>query len=170
MAIVLRTIKSQLELLDISANVIDLFSICFPGRKLEYNVWKWAYILNPFGEPCVSVAYDENRMIGHYATIPINLVNAHGDKLISHLSMTTMIHKRYTKYGLFQKLADLTYDSIKSLGVDLVYGFPNKSSKPGFTKRLSWNISEMRLMHFMSKSDFVKTNQYRSFYSEFSIC
>lgn len=164
MSIALKTFDSQSDLLGISQDILELFSTCFPEKKLEYNLWEWAYILNPYGGPCVSVAYDEKRIVGHYGTIPIDLVNMRGDKLSAHLSMTTMVDKKYTKHGLFKKLAELNYSNLESRGTNLVYGYPNKNSKPGFKKRLGWSVSEMKLSYFNSRHDFLETKQYKSFY------
>ena len=165
MPLTIKTIDSQSELLALSPKILDLFSICFAPKTLEFGLWEWAYIKNPVGAPCVSIALDqEKNLVGHYATIPIDLVNSCGQKLRSHLSMTTMIEKHFIKYGLFRTLAQSTYNKLKYPGIDVVYGFPNKNSKAGFKKRLSWNVNDTCLRYFEAKRDYINTKQYQDYY------
>ena len=165
MSLTIKTIYSQSDLLALSPKILDLFSTCFSPKALEFGLWEWAYIKNPFGAPCVSIALDEERLVGHYATIPIDLVNSRGQKLKSHLSMTTMVDKHYVKFGLFKTLAQYTYDNLRENEIDLVYGFPNKNSKPGFKKRLFWKVNDMCLKYFETKREYINTRQYQDYYN-----
>ena len=72
--------------------------------------------------------------------------------------------KHFIKYGLFRTLAQSTYNKLKDQGVDVVYGFPNKNSKAGFKKRLSWNVNDTCLRYFEAKRDYINTKQYQDYY------
>ncbi len=64
----------------------------------------------------------------------------------------TMTHKNHGGKGLFTLLGKLTYKLAQEKGVQMVYGFPNDNSYPGFTKKLLWthrdNISVYKFKVF----------------------
>ena len=130
------TIHQKQELLKHKAKINNLFSACFGGREIG-DLWEWAYIKNPNNDPIISLCYENDDLVGHYAIISLPLRS--GTNVINtYLSMTTMIAESYRKYGLFHKLADSAYEVASKNGVDFVIGFPNKASAPGFKKRLNW--------------------------------
>ncbi len=53
-------------------------------------------------------------------------------------SMDTMTHPDYQGQGVFTKLAEACYDIAAARGFEILYGFPNPLSYPGFVKRLGW--------------------------------
>ncbi|WP_282041290.1 GNAT family N-acetyltransferase [Halomonas alimentaria] len=126
-----------------SQAIFLLFQESF-GFSLDKRLWEWAYIENPNGNPVVALAYDDKKLVGHYAAIPFPLSNGKGECRNAFLSMTTMVHPEYRKYGLFVKLAEMSYDVLREKAADLVCGFPNSMSAPGFKKRLSWELDEPR--------------------------
>jgi len=125
------------EFVDFQSQIAHLFEICF-GNKLNPLLWEWAYLNNPTGRPIIAVALDDGNIVAHYAMIPVPFVR---DKqaLQGYLSMTTMVHPDFRKYGLFSELAGLAYSH--ALKNSFVYGFPNANSLPGFKKRLDWKVS-----------------------------
>lgn len=134
-------IVSKEQLLQHYNGIAELFAESF-NKELDKELWQWAYINNPFGEPLVSIALHRGEVVGHYAVIPMNLENS-TDKIYGFLSMTTMVAVDFRMHKLFQILANMVYTRIKNLGVPaIVFGFPNDNSAPGFTKRLGWTISE----------------------------
>lgn len=128
------------DLLLYRAAILELFLDCF-GVDLDPTIWEWAYIKNPMGNPLVSLCFDDGRLIGHYAVIPYNLL--HQERTLrACLSMTTMVAAAYRKYGLFTEQALQVYEKAREVGVDVVFGFPNHNSTPGFRKRLGWVLDE----------------------------
>jgi hypothetical protein len=132
------TINKKVELLKYKESILDLFHQVF-GEALPEELWRWAYIENPFGDPSVTLCLD-GGLVAHYAAIPFPLEDSANNKYDAFLSMTTMVAASHRKYGLFTKLAAATYQDLKSRGVDWVVGFPNEMSAPGFKKRLDWNL------------------------------
>ena len=132
------TLATKSDLSSHKAAIETLFSECF-GDRLSLALWRWAYLDNPHGEPYVSLCYDGDRLVGHYAMIPMPLSGAQG-RLKSYLSMTTMVAASHRQHGLFVKLAQATYERARADGVDFVMGFPNEMSTPGFRKRLNWDL------------------------------
>lgn len=130
------SIYEKQELLKHKAKINALFSECFAGREIG-DLWDWAYIKNPNNDPIVTLCYENNCLVGHYAIMSLPLRS--GTSVINtYLSMTTMVAESHRKYGLFQKLAEVTYEVANKLGVDFIMGFPNALSTPGFKKRLNW--------------------------------
>lgn len=135
-----KLIKNKSELLMYKKEILELFVKCF-DQELDSELWDWAYIQNPNGDPIASLFFHEDKLVGHYAVIPISLICS-GDEVRAVLSMTTMVDKAYRRYGLFIEQAEMVYEYAQSIGVQLVYGFPNKNSAPGFKKRLNWKIED----------------------------
>lgn len=134
-------ITTRAELLEHYEGIAELFSESF-NKPLDKKLWEWAYIENPFGEPLVSVAIYKDKLIGHYAVVPMDLENK-AERLSGFLSMTTMVAVDFRKHKLFQLLAEMVYDRIHAMKAPaIVFGFPNDNSAPGFVKRLGWSISE----------------------------
>lgn len=127
------------DLVEHRDGIAALFASAF-GRSLDVDLWDWAYLANPFGDALVSVALDGDRVVGHYAVVPLDLAGDHG-VLRGYLSMTTMVHADYRMLGLFRTLAERVYDRIERRGVpSAVLGFPNDQSAPGFRRKLGWTV------------------------------
>lgn len=133
-------INNKNELLKYKSLIFELFYNCF-NKLIENELWEWAYIANPNGSPVVSLYFHGDKLIGHYAVIPLKLA-LQGVEVNAALSMTTMVDKSYRKYGTFVSQANEVYEEVEKLGYQLVYGFPNKNSAPGFAKRLDWVIEK----------------------------
>lgn len=134
-----KTIDSKKELAQYKKAILFLFNQCFL-KEFDEETWQWAYIDNPVGQPIVSLCFnEENTLIGHYALISIPFIK--GDvKIKACLSMTTMVHAHYRRYGIFSSQAQQVFEKAHSVGYQVVYGFPNTNSAPGFQKRLAWTI------------------------------
>ncbi len=133
-------INDKNELLQYKTQILELFEHSF-NSKMDENLWNWAYINNPNGNPIVSLYFDGVKLVGHYAVIPIKFIyNQKNVDVV--LSMTTMVDTAYRKYGIFIEQADEVYEKATELGYKFVCGFPNKKSAPGFKKRLGWTLEE----------------------------
>lgn len=144
------TISDKQTLLPHREAIAVLFQDCF-AVALSPMLWDWAYIANPNGEPVVSLCYDEGRLVGHYAMVPMPL-RAGAKACNSYLSMTTMVATSHRQHGLFVKLAAASYERAIGLGIDFVMGFPNAASTPGFRKRLNWVLPEPDYVAAVSKA------------------
>ncbi|WP_066164084.1 GNAT family N-acetyltransferase [Aliarcobacter cryaerophilus] len=133
-------INDKNELLEYKDKIFELFLRCF-DRNMDQELWQWAYIKNPNGNPIVSLYFDKDKLIGHYAFIPVSLIYKQ-KKIKAVLSMTTMIDFKYRKYGIFKSMAEETNQKAIELDYKLVYGFPNKQAAPGLKKRLDWVLEE----------------------------
>lgn len=133
-------INDKNELLKYKSQILELFEHSF-GNKMDEQLWNWAYVDNPNGNPIVSLYFDNKKLVGHYAVIPMKFI--YNQKNIDAvLSMTTMVDLAYRKYGIFIEQANEVYEKATELGYKFVCGFPNKKSAPGFKKRLNWTLEE----------------------------
>ncbi|OQS42498.1 GNAT family N-acetyltransferase [Chromobacterium haemolyticum] len=145
------SIASKNDLLFFREEIEDLFYSCFGQRSIG-AVWDWAYLDNPNGEPIVTLCHDNERLVGHYAIVPMPLSNAFQSKN-SYISMTTMVAESHRKFGLFTMLAQASYSLAAENGVDFVFGFPNGQSTPGFRKRLNWMLPESDYVATIDKNE-----------------
>lgn len=117
-------------------DILELFNIVF-DRPLDEDFWRWRFLQNPFGESIIRLMFDDDKLVGHYALIPMPLW-LRGSLIRACFSMTTMTHPDFQGRGIFTRLATDTYDSCKKYGVEIIYGFPNQNSYHGFTIKLGW--------------------------------
>lgn len=135
-----KIVNSKVELATYKEQIIQLFSLAFE-KDMDESLWEWAFIENPCGAPIVSLCFADDILVGHYAVIPYDLTYK-GQSVKGSLSMTTMVHPEHHKKGIFVKLAEQVYAAAKELKYDLVFGFPNKNSAPGFERKLGWSIDK----------------------------
>ena len=117
-------------------DILILFQEVF-GKPMDMQFWKWRYKENPYGEGIIRLMYEKDKLIGHYAVIPLPLW-LKGRIENAAFSMTTMTHPNYGRQGIFTRLASEVYSTCNSLGIKIVFGFPNKNSYYGLTNRLDW--------------------------------
>src|ERR1700744_3835126 len=84
------------------------------------------------------IAYSADRLpIAFCGVIPCFIQE--GDKIIlAAQSADTMTHPDYRNKGLFVELALNTFQLCKESDIQLLFGFPNQNSLPGFVNKLSW--------------------------------
>lgn len=119
--------------------ILELFNISF-NKEMSSEYWDWRFKQNPFfQQPLIYLMWDKNKLIGHYAVSPVEMI-IDGEKKLTALSMTTMTHPEYAGKGIFSKLASSLYkDLANKYKFDMVWGFPNLNSHYGFIKNLGWN-------------------------------
>lgn len=109
-----------------------LFSLCFPQSKLNRPYLEWLYFSNPLGNVVGFDAMDGEILAAHYACIPIRIGNSLG-----LLSLNTATHPEYRSKGLYQKLAQMTYERW-SQEFNFVVGVANAQSSTAFVKHLGF--------------------------------
>lgn len=141
-------ITTKNELLSYESDIHDLFSASF-GKNISPDDWRWLYIDNPTGPAHVSLFYDNNQLLGHYAVVP-TLLTFKGNSFLAYRSMTTMVHPDGRGRGLFLDLANRVYAALQDKNISLVYGFPNKNVADARSKYLKWTLNESdRIVDFL---------------------
>jgi GNAT superfamily N-acetyltransferase len=97
----------------------------------------WRFVDTPAGVIPGMVALDGDRVIASYTAWPITL-RIGGETVQGAQSMDTMTDPDFRGRGLFVALAAASYAMMAEAGYDIIYGFPNDSSFPGFMRRLEW--------------------------------
>lgn len=88
------------------------------------------------------IAYNQSKIpIAFYGVIPC-YINIEGKNVLAAQSADTMTHPKYRNRGLFAELANLTFQLCHSVGMLIIFGFPNQNSLPGFVNKLGWQQTE----------------------------
>jgi GNAT superfamily N-acetyltransferase len=106
------------------------------NRPEEFDRWRWYGA--PDGACPIAIALDGTTIAGFYTLWPVRL--RIGDRsVLGGQSMDTMIHPDYQGRGIFTTLAKACYEIAATRGFQVLYGFPNALSYPGFVRRLDWD-------------------------------
>ena len=120
----------------------NLLARSFNGFKPSVEYLNWLYFENPRGEVKGFDAFDGEKLVGHYACIPIKVAGYKNDSL---LSLNTATHPDYQGRGLFSALATATYESVSTSYANVV-GVANSKSIRGFVKYLGFeNLGNLEL-------------------------
>lgn len=93
---------------------------------------------NEFGYSYFGLIYDDDKLIGSYAVIPLKF-NYHKEELIFAQSIDTMIAKEYRGNPfLLKKLAEKVYKELKEDSIPFIFGFPNDNIYLVRKKILKW--------------------------------
>ncbi len=98
---------------------------------------RWRYLGPPDGLCPMALAVDGDRLAGAYIIWPVK-IRVGGETVLGAQSMDTMTHPEFQGQGLFTALASACLDMAAARGFEIVYGFPNPLSYPGFIKRLQF--------------------------------
>ncbi len=108
------------------------------NRPRSFDHWRW--FTSPDGKCPIALAMDGDRAAGFYTVWPAKL-RLGSEVVLGGQSMDTMTHPDYQGQGMFVKLAQACYDLAAARGFEVLYGFPNPLSYPGFVRRLNWDHS-----------------------------
>ncbi len=134
--------ERKIEVLDLQNEYEEfqgLLSIAFVRReKEEYD---WYYDNNPYNPPSErNMMYimkdcegDKKTMIAADGLTPFELY-VNGQVLKCAHSVRTITHSDYRKQGLFKTMTENSIDCAKKHGLDIILGFANKNSYPGYAK------------------------------------
>lgn len=116
----------------------ELYSSVKGRARPEAYDW-WRLYDNPFGQnPTVIAVNPHEECVGLYTLWPVEL-SLNGTLVRGAQSMDTMTHKAYQGQGIFVALARTSMELAEKQGIEVLYGFPNESSFPGFVSRLNWD-------------------------------
>ncbi|KTC92047.1 GNAT family N-acetyltransferase [Legionella cincinnatiensis] len=121
------------------ADLMHLVKVIY-GVDVNMEQFKKKYATECFGASYVGyIAYHNktNEAAAYYGILPLR-VKLNETVIMAAQSGDTMTHPDHRNKGLFVALAQLTYELGKSLGIQFVYGFPNKNSYPGLVRKLGW--------------------------------
>ena len=132
--------RSQLSIREVTVQDLDVI------RGLYFDVWgynrpasfdRWRFFSNPLGLCPAVLATIGDQPVGFYTIWPAT-IKLRNEDLLGGQSMDTMTHPSYQGQGIFGELANACYELAGDKGYQILYGFPNPLSYPGFTESLGW--------------------------------
>ena len=106
--------------------------------RLTASYLHWQYVENPLGPAIGFNAWDGNRLVGHYAIIPVEL-SGKEYKQLWYWSLNTATRPEYRGKGLFPSLAKKTYELAQQKGASGVLGVANRMSYSVFVQKLGFH-------------------------------
>jgi GNAT superfamily N-acetyltransferase len=100
---------------------------------------RWLYEDSPFGPVIEANLDDAVGRAGHYALVPVSLVED-GEPRAGSLSLNTAVDERARGGGVFVRLATEAIEEARRRGVQTIVGVANASSTPGFLRRLEFEL------------------------------
>jgi len=118
----------------------ELMRAVFPqAPHFNAQYLNWLYTANPAGQVVGYNAWEEDRIIGHYACIPAATV-LDGIPCTSLLALNTAMHPEFRNAGLIASLANKTYKLAKEREYACVYAVANAASTPICVKALRFQL------------------------------
>lgn len=133
------------------------------GEELSISRFEKKYDTSDFSVSHVGyIAYcDRNKKpAAYYGVFPI-MALLNGEEVLVAQSGDTMTHPDHSRKGLFLALARNTYQLCTEVGIELVFGFPNKNSFPGFKRKLNWTFVGS-LLSFVCVREISLTRKFQS--------
>jgi hypothetical protein len=139
---------------------LEGYRLCFEKNGTERNIenLQWLHQQNLAQKNTIYYAMEQEEVAAIYTAMPV--VFKVEDELVNALqSIDTITDIAHRGKGLFPKLATRLYNDAQHEGYELVYGFPNENSAPGFFKKLQWIsfgeapflMKPLNLQYFLNK-------------------
>ncbi|MEO6231579.1 MAG: GNAT family N-acetyltransferase [Ferruginibacter sp.] len=152
------------ELVQINPTDLELekYRLCFEKNGTDRSIenLKWLHQQNLANTNLIyyAVANESGEIAGIYTALP-NLLRLQNSVVPCLQSIDTLTDINHRGKGLFIKLAKQLYNKAIENKFELVYGFPNGNSAPGFFKKLNWTsfdqvpylIKPFRISYFIKK-------------------
>jgi len=125
-----------LDLVPFSAEIRDAYLSLLPEQEADVARGKldWKFLRHPAGPGLIARAREGEQLLGVNAFMAA-AIDADGERLAGYQSMDTIVTPAARGKGIFNRLVNCFYDQADA---DLLYGFPNMSSAPGFFGKLGW--------------------------------
>lgn len=129
---------------------VELFNLVF-GLKATEETWKHKHYFDPsLGRSDVFGALVNHQLVGMNSFIPAQYEYA-GTKYMAMQSCDTVVDPNFRGRGIFSKIIQYAEAYYKKLDVDVLIGFPNHNSYPGFIK-LGWvSIGNSNKLYLLSR-------------------
>ena len=118
--------------------VLSLFrETLVDSEQYTDDYWDWMYCQNPLKSAIIWVAVDGEKLVGHYALIPLEMT-VNGAVRTGATAVNIAVHPDYQGKGIFPRLVAAAAEQAGRDGVVLSYVFPNERAYPIFTRKLGW--------------------------------
>jgi predicted N-acetyltransferase YhbS len=106
------------------AGILQLFEEVF-GYSRGRERWEWQYQNNPQGAGWITVAEQENQIVGHVAIVRMDL-NFLGRQVPGGQTCDFMVRSDQRGQGLTTKLLNFNNHNAEQQGLRAMFGFPNR--------------------------------------------
>ncbi|MEM8660474.1 MAG: GNAT family N-acetyltransferase [Pseudomonadota bacterium] len=118
----------------------ELLSAAFPKDNHHKTAYlKWLYADNPVGSVVGFNAWENDKIVGHYASLPVELY-LDGAPAKGLLALHTAMHPDYRNAGTIYSLAKKTCKIAREQGFTCIYAVANAASTPIFTKAMGFQL------------------------------
>lgn len=122
MSIVIRLLQPQEYPL---AN--DFFNATYKTNR-SLKDFEWEFNQGPFGSAIYVVAVDTDvtdrvKVVGIQCAIPISLINAAGERVLTAKSEDTLVDPAYRGQKIFERMYELLFDSCRKANIKYIWGF-----------------------------------------------
>lgn len=107
--------------------------------RFTLDFLRWQYRQNPLGEMEGFNAWDEGKIVSHFAGLPI-VMNLFGEERRGLLCINVSTHPAYQGRKLFKTLGERTMEYAKHKGYDFMIAVPNANSSHTFLKYLGFYL------------------------------
>ena len=130
--------------------ICDLFLEGSPHiRTIGY--WNWINCLSPFGRSIVEVAEINDKIIGHYAVLPINFY-IEGKKINAGLVSQAIVHPSFRNLENIVNITNRVWQQCEEQSIEFVYGFPNNKMWDVKKLLMDWKpVAEFKCLEIESK-------------------
>lgn len=138
---------------------LEKYRQCFEenGTQRDLKNLQWLHQQNLANTNTIYYAMYGHKVAAIYTAMPV-VFNIARRKKVALQSIDTITDAEHRGKGLFPKLAAKLYSDAENQ-FELVYGFPNENSAPGFFKKLKWvsfgeapfMLKPLNLGYFISK-------------------
>ncbi len=133
----IRVIKTDTMTKIEKEDICSLYKKVF-GLVKTYEMFVHQFEKNEFGHSYFGLVYDDDKLIGSYAVMPLKFVYL-GRDVVFGQSVDTMIDENYRGNPfLLKKLAGKIYAKLKEDSIYFVFGFPNDNIYLVRKKILKW--------------------------------
>ena len=133
---------SQLDFDKDYASFIDLSHAIYGDKAVtDEDMYRWLFaknIYNSQGGHLFHVAKDGDKVVASDCLMPVPLI-IKGKKYSAAWSIKTMTHPDYQRQGIFRAMTEFNLSRAKETGIDLILGFANSNSYPGY-KKFGWDV------------------------------
>lgn len=143
----------------INERINELYKKVFKYDFSDY--FDWWYLDNPNGKSIGLVAYDGEKVVGHFAVSPIT-INIKGTISKQLISLAAMVDADYQGMGIFKKLGNELFGHlIDNTDYNFIIAFPNDNSLRVHLDTLNYRLIRDYNFVFFNKFDGENSNHYR---------
>lgn len=128
---------SQLDFQRDFTSFIELSQAIYGKRAVtDQELYQWLFagnVFNPEGNHLFHVARDGDKVIASDGLLPVPVLIG-GKRLLAAWSIKTMTHPDYQRRGIFREMTEYSLTRARELGIQLILGFANSESYPGYEK------------------------------------